>query len=179
MSFTRIRDDPARIMKQAQISSMPGRYNILVPGQGIDLPFIEDPHVRLEKWGANAMTNLIGTENYLKGISNHLNHDCLNVNEYTRLYPQNTEKIDYRKIDYSITDETRSSCPAFQFRDVEISRWEEPFLNPQANFEIPFHTNLQTRIIEKDAIYGANSCNMYNREYTTFDHNYIHSNNFN
>ena len=50
MSFTRFHDDPARIKKQIQDSSFSGRYMLNVPGQGTDLPFVEDPHIRLQHW---------------------------------------------------------------------------------------------------------------------------------
>ena len=40
--------------------------------------------------------------------------------------------------------------PAWMYRDLEQPRWEQPFLNPQANLEKGFHDNIQTRILEKD-----------------------------
>ena len=52
MAFTRFRDDPHRIQKQLEESTYVGRYTLNTPGQGMDLPFNEDPHIRLQKWGA-------------------------------------------------------------------------------------------------------------------------------
>lgn len=156
MSFTNCRSDPARLKKEAEISSNPGRYYLVVPGQGRDLPFIEDPHLRLEKWGANAMTNILNIENDLKGLTRPLNRDYLNVNEYTKYVPPSSLKT-YKKIDSCITDESRASCPAFVFRSIENSRWEEPFINPQANIELPFHANIQTRILEKDRAFESSN----------------------
>ena len=154
MSQTRNRNDPLRLMKEAEISSNPGRYGLVVPGQGKDLPFIEDPHLRLEKWGANSMTNITNVENHLKGLNRPLNRDYLNVHEHTNYIPQ-TQQKNYKTLDRCITDESRSSCPAFLFRGIDLLRWEEPFLNPQANYERPFNFNIQTRILEKDGVYDA------------------------
>ena len=55
MAFTRFNYDDARTMKLLQESTGPGRYAINTPGQGADLPLYEDPHIRLQGWGANLM----------------------------------------------------------------------------------------------------------------------------
>ena len=47
-------------------------------------------------------------------------------------------------------DESRASCPAWQFRDIQNDRWEFPILNPQHGLEKGFNNNIQTRILEKD-----------------------------
>lgn len=146
MSFTSIRNDSNRLIKEAQIFSFPGKYALDVPGQGTQLPYIEDPHIRLEKWGANSMTNIIQLESNLKGLSQKLKRD---TEEYKTLVPPST-KINSGKSSICITEESRASCPAFMFRGMEIPRWEQPFLNPQANVEIPCMTNVQTRILDKD-----------------------------
>ena len=36
------------------------------------------------------------------------------------------------------------------YKDLEQTRWETPFINPQDNFELQFNNNIQTRILEKD-----------------------------
>jgi DNA segregation ATPase FtsK/SpoIIIE-like protein len=36
------------------------------------------------------------------------------------------------------------------YRAVDFNRWEEPFINPQANVEKKFHDNIDTRLLEKD-----------------------------
>ena len=59
MSFTRFHDDPNRIKKQIDESSFAGRYMLNTPGQGMNLPFSEDPQIRLQKWGANLQTNTV------------------------------------------------------------------------------------------------------------------------
>ena len=51
MAFTRFHDDEARVEKQLQESTGPGRYMLNVPGNGTHPCFMEDPFVRLDKWG--------------------------------------------------------------------------------------------------------------------------------
>ena len=82
MAFTRFHDDPARIQKQIDESSFVGRYMLNTPGQGIDLPYIEDPQIRLQRWGANIMTNAINLESDLFGLSRPLNRDVVDQNDY-------------------------------------------------------------------------------------------------
>ena len=53
MSFTRFHDDKCRMQKQMQEQTYTGRYMLNVPGNGINMPFAEDPFMRLQKWGAN------------------------------------------------------------------------------------------------------------------------------
>ena len=142
MSFTRLRNDPARLQKESEISSYSGRYYMVVPGMGRDLPFIEDPHIRLDKWGANAMSNILTVESDLKGIGRPFSRDYLNINEYTKYSSPFIQPSTYKTEQRTITDESRSTCPAFQFRGIEIPRWETPFINPQSVYELPFHNHL-------------------------------------
>ena len=51
MAFTRFYDDPLRISKRLEESTFAGRYQLDMPGPGVDMPFEEDPHARLQKWG--------------------------------------------------------------------------------------------------------------------------------
>jgi hypothetical protein len=62
MAFTSFRNDPSRISKEMQISSYSARYFLDTPGQGIDLPFIEDPNIRMQRWGANLRNNTVNLE---------------------------------------------------------------------------------------------------------------------
>jgi len=62
MSFTRFHDDPARIQKQLAESTFSGRYMLNTPGPGVDLPYMEESQMRLQKWGANITTDIINLE---------------------------------------------------------------------------------------------------------------------
>ena len=94
MSFTRFHDDPCRIQKQLQESTGLGRYMLNVPGNGDKPCFMEDPYIRMQKWGANLMTNPINLESDLLGLTRNSNRDCLSENEYT-LNSAKTSKINY------------------------------------------------------------------------------------
>lgn len=149
MSFTRFFDDPYRIQCRNENSSYSGKYFLNTPSNGARMPFQEDPHIRLQKWGANMMTESIRIEDDLRGTTRKLNRDTFKENDYmtnsvssSNIYYQNSRDLNM--------DETRSSCPAWTLRGIEIPRWEEPFLNPQNNLEKKFHDNIQTRILEKD-----------------------------
>ena len=50
MSFTRFHDDKYRIKKQVEESIYAGDYFINAPGPCVDLPYMEDPQIRLQKW---------------------------------------------------------------------------------------------------------------------------------
>ena len=79
MSFTRFHDDPARVKKQLEESTYQGRYFLNKPGAGVDLPFFEDPHLRLQGWGANLHNNTVNLESDLYGLSRTLNRDQINA----------------------------------------------------------------------------------------------------
>ena len=148
MAFTRFHDDPARIKKQLEISSYANRYYLDKPGQGTELPFMEDPHCRLQGWGANLQTNTVSLESDLLGLTRPLCRDNIDINQYTEKKAV-TSTVTYRS-QQPYTDESRATHPAFQYRDSNYARWEEPWINPQANFELKFPHCLQTRILEKD-----------------------------
>ena len=148
MAFTRFHDDPYRIKKQLEESSFAGRYHLNVPGPGLDLPFMEDPQIRLQRWGANVRTNTVNLESDLFGITRLLNRDLEGINEYTNS-SVSTKPITYRDAK-PIVDESRATHPAWMYRDIDYNRWESPHINPQNGLEKPFNENIQTRILEKD-----------------------------
>lgn len=145
MSFTRFHDDSSRIKKQLEISNNTGRYQLERPGQGTNLPFFEDPNIRLQYWGANLRNNTMELDNDLRGITRKLTKD---IKEYTSFIPQ-TSSNSY-PTQSTFIDETRVSLPAWTFRDLEQTRWDIPFNSGQENTEIPFEYNQHSRILEKD-----------------------------
>ena len=157
MSFTRFHDDPTRIRKQLQQSSGLCRYQLDAPGPGILTPFIEDPQVRLQKWGANLRTNTINLESELRGVNKPLSRDCLGKDEYKNFNVSN-EAIKYPTCSNLFTDQSRATNPAWWYRDVEQTDWYYPPLNPQENTCLPFQNNLSTRILEKDYYTPKRDC---------------------
>ena len=104
---------------------------------------------RSQGWGANLYTNSIELESDFRGLSRPLNRDIIQQNEYS-LHVSDSNPYVYKEA-LPFIEESRATHPAWMFRDAEHSRWEHPFINPQDNVEIPFQSNLQSRILEKDA----------------------------
>lgn len=149
MSLTRFHDDPVRVQKQTEDSSYMGKYFLNTPGNGSHMAFQEDPHIRLQRWGANLLGNSMNVESDLRGLTRRLNHDSINENSYTMNRSNYSSPVYPDSRDLTV-DETRSSNPAWLLRGIEIPRWEQPILNPQANLEKHFYDNIQTRLLEKD-----------------------------
>ena len=50
MAFTRFNSDPCRIYKYLEETSSIGNYHLNVFGNGLYPLFINDPHIRAQKW---------------------------------------------------------------------------------------------------------------------------------
>jgi hypothetical protein len=149
MAFTRFHDDQARIEKQLQQSTDPGRWVLNVPGNGSAPAFMEDPFIRIQKWGANLRTNTINLESDLRGVNRDLSRDCLGKDNY-KSYNVPNEAIQYPSSSKLTTGQSRVTNPAWWYRDKEQVDWYYPPLNPQENTCMPFLNNLNTRVLEKD-----------------------------
>ena len=148
MAFTRFHDDPARIHKRLEESTFAESYYLNKPGNGADIPFAMDPQMRLQGWGANLCTNAINLESDFRGLTRKLNRDVEQINEY-KVHAAQTQKYLYESLK-PVVDESRATHPAWMYRDLEQTRWEHPWINPQDNFERQFHWNVQTRVLERD-----------------------------
>ena len=145
MSFTRFHDDPCRIQKQLQQSTDPGRYMINVPGNGTEPVFMMDPYMRMQKWGANLMTDTINLESSLMGLDRKLDRDIKKYDDK----PIKSKRIRYPDCK-PITDQPRATHPAWTARDLQQDHTYILPLNPQENVCMPFQNNLSTRILEKE-----------------------------
>ena len=147
MSFTRFHDDPARIIKGLEESTFIGRYQLDTPGPGVDLPYMADPQLRIQRWGANMASDTTNLESDLFCLGRPLSHD------YDRTYLQSPLFHGQTPV-YSIHKEhvfeSRATHPAWIYRDLEQTRWETQFLNPLAHLEKVFPDNISTRILTKD-----------------------------
>jgi hypothetical protein len=148
MAFTRFHDDPCRINKQLQESTGLGRYMLNVPGNGSKPLYMDDPFIRMQKWGGNLMTNTVNLESDLFGLSRNANRDDIETNEY-RINAVTAKKVEYQSVAPS-TDQSRATHPAWEYRDLEQTKWSILHLNPQENTCFTFQNNLSTRILEKD-----------------------------
>jgi len=120
-----------------------------VPGNGDKPCFMEDPHIRMQKWGANVMTNTRNLESDLMGLTRAVSRDCASENDYqTRAVK--TSKINYPTCE-AITDQSRATHPAWMSRDLEQVNWYTLPLNPQENTCMRFQNNLNTRLLEQNA----------------------------
>jgi hypothetical protein len=161
MAFTRFHDDPCRVQKQLQQSTDPGRWILNVPGNGTEPDYMADPHVRIQTWGGNLMTNSIDLEGELRGVNRPLNRDCLGKYQYQQ-FTVPSKPIQYPTNSKMYTEESRAILPAWQFRDLEQVDWYYPPLNPQENTCMPFTNNLSTRILEKDYFVAQIPCTYIN-----------------
>jgi len=148
MSLTNIRNDKCRLEKEMQILTEEGRYMLNVPGPGNCVGFEEDPHIRLQKWGANLHNNTINVESDLMGMTRLLTKDCLVENNYARHVPSSCGL--HYKTTNPYVEQSRATVPAWIFRELPNDRWNYLPLDPQAHIEKPFYNNISTRIIEKD-----------------------------
>jgi hypothetical protein len=145
MAFTRFSNDIALQQKRLEESTFSGIYHLNTPGNGIHNPYINDIHIRLQKWGANLHTNSTNIESQLRTMNIPLGRDTLS---YKKVEPSHS-KLSYKDKSF-LVDETRSSMPAWKIREKTQSRYDYLPLNPQENLFIPFQNNLNTRMLEKD-----------------------------
>lgn len=158
MAFTRFKYDDCRTIKSLQQQTDPGKWILDVPGNGINPCFIEDPQIRIQKWGANLRTNTINLESDLMGVNRKITkNDCID-DVYTKFnVPNNAIHSDNCKAEF--TQQSRAIAPAWMVRDLEQVDWYYPPINPQINTCLPFQNNLSTRILEKDYFLPKTTCN--------------------
>jgi hypothetical protein len=148
MAFTRFHDDSCRIQKQLQEDTDPGRYILNVPGNGETPLYMEDPYIRMQKWGANLQTNTINLESDLMGLTRKLTLDCKENNNF-KSHSINSKKINYPS-QKPFVEQPRAVNPAWTALEVEQNNFDYLFFNPQLNVCMPFYNNLSSRILEKD-----------------------------
>jgi hypothetical protein len=178
MAFTRFKYDNCRTKKSLQQSTDPGRWILNVPGNGNNPCYMEDPQIIPQKWGANLRTNTINLESDLRGVNRNLSRDCLGKNEYQK-YDVPNQAIQYPTCSQLTTEQSRATNPAWWYRDLEQNNFEYPPLNPQVNVCVPFQSNLNTRILEKDYFTPKRDCvldqtkNMLPTSYNLIRGNYV------
>lgn len=154
--LTNIRQSKGRRLKEAEISTYAGRYYLDTPGSGITLPYIEDPHLRIQKSsGIIGASGTVEWENELRGITRPLARG--DQYDYSKSAQPSIAPV--RTYYGQFSDESRATLPAWTFREKEQDRWEQPFLDPRDKAFIPFETNLNVRRAELDsmAVYRADN----------------------
>jgi hypothetical protein len=157
MASTRFNYDECRTKKQLQQSTDPGRWILNVPGNGSTPCYMEDPQIRIQKWGANLRTNAINVESELLGMNRQISKDYVQKDNF-RNYSVPTQAIEYPTCSSLSTDQSRTTNPAWWYIDVEQVNWYYPPLNPQENTCLSFQNNLSTRILEKDYFTPKRDC---------------------
>ena len=161
MAFTRFNYDPCRTMKRLQESTGPGRYILNEPGWGSRPCFFEDPQMRINGWGANLRSvpwsTAIDIDSDLLGITRKITKYC-SGKEYPYAGTVRSNKIEYPSCKGPVTHQSRVTHPAWLYRDLDQTRRYPLFLNPQENTCIPFHNNLNTRLLESDSFVPKIPC---------------------
>jgi hypothetical protein len=132
MANTRISNDVDRLMEQNEMATAHGRWVASVPGPGANAPFMEDPTVRLQKWGANTWADSMAIqERYMRGTAQNP-RDCIKhsvpggrTQRTPRLTPNTFAKS--RELG---AENTRALCPAWTLRGLETDAWIEPMAPP-------------------------------------------------
>lgn len=162
---TRFNYDTARTQKRLEESTYAIRYHLDTPGAGINLPFQDDPQIRMQKYGANMMTNTVGLENELRGMTRPINKNALDMP-----HPM-SESMKSKPVSFPsanpFVEESRATHPAFMYRDLQRDNWSYLPMNPQKRIgeytqgsfglERNFQENIQTRILEKDSFLTFNT----------------------
>ena len=149
MAFTRDDNAKTRCILDAYNNSL--GYMLNVPGNGLYPDFLVDPHIRLQKFGANLSTNVVDINSKLLGIDKQLNRDQLTQNTRDQNFNPIYKRFTYPSNEKSITDEPRTTNPAWQIRGLERIEWSYPLFNPQEHTEMRFANNINSRQDEKDA----------------------------
>ena len=154
MASTRIGNDRDRMEFNQNIYHNSLGYMVNVPGNGSKPDYIVDPHIRLQKFGANISTNSTDIASNLKGINRTLNRD--NTSDISSKRDANFNdkyaRHMYPTINNAITDEPRSTMPAWQIRDLEQNNWIHLLNNPQEHTEMTFVHNIDSRTLAKDCV---------------------------
>lgn len=153
MAFNRYFYDEVRVKKQLQESTDPGRYMLNVPGNGDRPHYIDDAYIRLQKWGGNLRGVVNGSA---IDIDTDLTRRPNNLTKYRTEYHQKnisrpvTYKNNYPEATSSITNQTRATHPAWEYRGLEQNHLYPLLRDPQENVCMHFHNNLNTRLLERD-----------------------------
>ena len=119
MAFTRFKYDECRTKKKLQEATGPGRYVLNVPGTGPTPCFFNDPQIRMQKWGANLENVINGApidiDSDLTGRTRQLTKYCANKQFPFKGIPV-TQKVEYPICGDALTDESRATHPAWQYR---------------------------------------------------------------
>lgn len=147
MASTRFSNDVGRQAYKMHVITGIGRYALDVPGPGADLGYVDDPHIRLQKWGANLWTDSSSLQSELSGRNRPLNRDCISA----RPVPPSASPNAYPVQTDLTTDQSRVILPAWQLRGEPQTYTSYYFDNPHRPVENPFRFGANTKRDVKDS----------------------------
>ena len=93
----------------------------------------------------------IDIDSDLKGVGKKLKGGgLLNTSSYKYNSPQ-TRSLHFDTCTAPVTDQTRVTHPAKNYKSLEQTRSDYPLFNPQENTCFHFQNNLNTRLFESDS----------------------------
>jgi hypothetical protein len=137
--ITNIRNDKKRVQKEMEISSFACRYHLDAPGPGVQVGYIESPHIRLQHWAANVYTDQLGLENELTNRYNKQNGQDRKQSIPMHRYINPNQAI--------VTRESRTDLPAWIFRDKDSQR-ENISLHGQHDI-YSYNSTVSSRLLPK------------------------------
>ena len=146
--FTRNKDDSHMIKQDLKTKTFGCRYQLNRPGQGPTPPFLDDPHIRLQKWGANMRTNHVNVEHDLLGASKRLSRDY--VDDTYLKYGAKSSSKQFPLNEQGLVEQSRTVMPAWTLRDVSQNRWDTLHEDPQRNSLVPFERNIDSRNLARE-----------------------------
>jgi hypothetical protein len=153
MANTRYNYDDLRTKKILQESTGPGRYHLNVPGPFKTTCYMDDPQVRLQKFGGNNRSvsngHPIDIDSDLKGYTRPLQKYCSQY-QFPNKGVAVSKSIRYNNCNAPITDQSRATHPARNYRAMANTPHDVPLLNHQENTCFHFQNNLNTRLLERD-----------------------------
>lgn len=163
MSYTNSYYDETKAQQYMEENTYINQYLFHTPGNGGARPcYVEDPHVRLSKWGANRWTNNMYIEDQLMNRARRhkrLRHDYT-LEDLRENIEGNCGRVAYPECEPGGAFETRQSraeLPAWTLRDGAAHPFHErhfPLRDPQAHLQNDRSqrtTPLWTRNAFKDA----------------------------
>lgn len=157
MASSRFHDDPARVRKQNEMMTAEGRYRLAVPGPGANAPFFDDIHIRLTKWGANAVMDSTDVESDLRGIGpgKQLSRDPPDWRSIAApIKPMSVHGGSFPVV-APFVDHSRLSEPAWLLRGLETDAWRTP-----RPVDLPLHSD--KRLAFRDTVTDYTRNHRYN-----------------
>jgi hypothetical protein len=128
-----------------------GNYHLMVPGNGPQPYFIEDPYIRIQKWGGYSCTNRTDLDSSLKGIDKQKKCDVFQKDKH------NSTPIYYPSTNLLYTENSRLIAPAWNIKGIEVVKENYLFYDPRIKSTIPFAHNISSRDEQKKwYIYNKN-----------------------